>query len=136
MFSYQRTAQYHETDQMGIIHHANYLKWMEEARIAYLQSIGISYAELEKQGIVSPVVDIHIAYRHPAHFADRICIGIQAESYSGVRLVLRYEMTNAEGLVVANAESTHCFQRNGRIVSLKKACPAVSEKLEQGLLDR
>ena len=47
MFSYIRKAQYHETDQMGIIHHSNYIKWMEESRIEYLKSNGIDYKQIE-----------------------------------------------------------------------------------------
>ena len=46
MFAYTRKAQYHETDQMGIIHHANYIKWMEEARLAYLEKLGLSKKEI------------------------------------------------------------------------------------------
>ena len=60
MFSYRRKAHYHETDQMGIIHHANYLKWMEEARVAFLEELGYSYKRLEEEGIVSPVMEIGI----------------------------------------------------------------------------
>ena len=53
MFCYQRRPQYHETDQMGIIHHANYIKWMEEARIAFLAEIGFPYEAMEADGLVS-----------------------------------------------------------------------------------
>ena len=51
---YRRKAQYHETDQMGIIHHSNYVKWMEEARIDFMKEMGFGYGEVEKRGIVSP----------------------------------------------------------------------------------
>ena len=47
MFTYRRRAYYHETDQMGLIHHSNYLKWMEEGRIAFLDEMGLSYKEME-----------------------------------------------------------------------------------------
>lgn len=58
MFKYIRRAQYHETDQMHIIHHSNYVKWMEEARTAYLDQMGLGYKEVEALGIISPVVSI------------------------------------------------------------------------------
>ena len=67
MFTYTRTAQYHETDQMGVIHHANYLKWMEEARIAFLDSVGLSYRGVEQGGIVSPVTAVTVEYKRPVY---------------------------------------------------------------------
>ena len=55
---YRRKAQYHETDQMGIIHHSNYVKWMEEARIDFMKEMGFGYGEVENRGIVSPVAGV------------------------------------------------------------------------------
>lgn len=63
MFKYIRRAQYHETDQMHIIHHSNYVKWMEEARTAYLDQMGLGYKEVEALGIISPVVSISLDYK-------------------------------------------------------------------------
>lgn len=60
---YRRRAQYHETDQMGIIHHSNYIKWMEEARIAFMGEMGFGYGEVEKRGIVSPVAGVSVSYK-------------------------------------------------------------------------
>ena len=51
MYCYRRKAQYHETDQMGVIHHANYVKWMEEARVAYLDALGFGYVDIERAGL-------------------------------------------------------------------------------------
>ncbi len=125
MFIYQRTAQYHETDQMGFIHHSNYIKWMEESRIAFLQSIGAEYRHLEEQGLISPVTDIHVSYKTPVRFTDTVLIGIQIKSYSGVRLELSYEIRNSDGALHASADSTHCFLENGRVVSLRKRYPSL-----------
>ena len=55
---YLRKVHYHETDKMGITHHTNYIKWMEEARIDFLDQIGWSYARLEREGILSPVIGV------------------------------------------------------------------------------
>lgn len=125
MFIYQRTAQYHETDQMGFIHHANYIKWMEESRIAFLQSIGVQYRHLEEQGLISPVTDIHVSYKNPVRFSDTVLIGIRIRSYSGVRLELSYELRSSDGTLHASADSTHCFLENGRVVSLRKRNPSL-----------
>ena len=53
---YRHKVQYYETDKMGITHHSNYIRWMEEARIWFLSEIGFSYAKLEEMGMVSPVL--------------------------------------------------------------------------------
>ena len=65
---YRRKAQYHETDQMGIIHHSNYVKWMEEARIDFMKELGFGYGEVEKRGIVSPVAGVSVSYKKPVLF--------------------------------------------------------------------
>ena len=67
---YRRKAQYHETDQMGIIHHSNYVKWMEEARIDFMKELGFGYGEVEKRGIVSPVAGVSVSYKKPVLFDD------------------------------------------------------------------
>lgn len=61
-------AQYYETDQMGIIHHANYLHWFEEARIDMMEQMGMGYDLMEKQGIISPVLSVHCDYKSMARF--------------------------------------------------------------------
>ena len=53
--SFVRTALYYETDQMGIIHHSNYIRWFEEARLHYMKELGLPYDELERMGIIIPV---------------------------------------------------------------------------------
>ena len=58
MEKYVHKVNYYETDKMGITHHSNYIRWMEEARIAFFDAIGFSYKKLEEQGIVSPVLGI------------------------------------------------------------------------------
>lgn len=70
MFVYKRRAQYHETDQMGIIHHSNYVKWMEEARVRFMDLLGLGYREMEEQGIQSPVAGISVDYKKSFRFDD------------------------------------------------------------------
>ena len=72
MFRELRKAQYHETDQMGVIHHAAYVKWMEEARVAYLDRLGYGYVEIERDGVVCPVIGISIDYKRPVTFFDEV----------------------------------------------------------------
>ena len=56
--AYQHKVQYYETDQMGIVHHSNYIRWFEEARTDYMERLGIGYEKMEEQGILSPVLSV------------------------------------------------------------------------------
>ena len=130
MFVYSRKAHYHETDQMGVIHHANYPKWMEEARVAFLEEKGLSYRVMEDAGVVSPVVSLSIEYKRPARFDDEVEVQLEIANYTGVRLEVSYTFFNrTRNELCAAASSAHCFLREGRIVSLKKALPGVHEGL-------
>ena len=60
---YQHKVQYYETDKMGIVHHSNYIRWMEEARIDFLDSIDFGFAMLESQGVISPVIGVECDYK-------------------------------------------------------------------------
>ena len=79
MFSYSHTVQYYETDKMGVTHHSNYIRFMEEARIAFMQSIGWSYDKMESMEIVSPVVNVSCSYKKPSTFADIININTEVK---------------------------------------------------------
>ena len=92
---YRRKAQYHETDQMGIIHHSNYIKWMEEARIAFMGEMGFGYGEVEKRGIISPVAGVSVSYKKPVLFGDEVEITVSVKKYNGAVLELEYEFYNA-----------------------------------------
>lgn len=76
---YQHKVQYYETDKMGITHHSNYIRWMEEARIDFLEKIGWSFARIEAEGIVSPVISVDVKYRKTTTFNDLITILVQVE---------------------------------------------------------
>ena len=130
MFTYSRKAQYHETDKMGIIHHSNYVKWMEETRVAFMDSIGYSFRRMEQTGIASPVVGITVDYKKPVEFDDDVEVRFSILKYSGAVLELGYEFYNAaKGEVCTVATSRHCFVKDGRLVSLKKALPEFDEIL-------
>ena len=132
MYTYIRRAQYHETDQMGIIHHSNYVKWMEEARIRFLEEMGIDYRRLEESGIISPIVGISVQYKKTVRFDDEVHIGVYVKKYNGIRLELGYEMRDqADGAVCTNASSQSCFTKNGVIVSLQKERPELDAKVRE-----
>ena len=124
MESYVHKVQYYETDRMGITHHSNYIRWMEEARIAFLAGIGFSYAKLEEMGVVSPILSISCKFLAATTFDDDIFITVSVTEFRGVKLHLAYVMKNAEGKTVCEAASEHAFlDRNGRPVRMKKEYP-------------
>lgn len=130
MFLYRRKAQYHETDQMGVIHHANYIKWLEEARVAFMDMLGCGYAEIERNGVVSPVVAVSVDYRRPTMFADETEIGVRIARYSSRVLEIGYEVRNlTKGTLAAEAVTKHCFLKDGAVVSLKTALPKLDEAI-------
>ena len=132
-YAYIRKVQYHETDKMGITHHANYIKWMEEARIDFLAQHGYSYAKLEADGIVSPVIGIDCQYKHATTFDDTVRIRVTVEEFKGVRLIIGYIMENADtGALVLTGRSTHCFTTpDGKPIILKRQHPAFDTLLRE-----
>lgn len=131
MFTYIRKAQYHETDQMGVIHHANYVRWMEEARVAFMDEIGFSYRKMEESGVVSPVTALTVEYRRPVHFDDTVELRLRIAKYDhGVALELSYAFFDlTTSTLCASAVSRHCFLKNGRPVSLRRTLPALDTLL-------
>ena len=127
---YTHTVQYYETDKMGITHHSNYIRWMEEARVEFLAQMGWDYAKLESLGIVSPVTAVDCKYMISTTFAEKITITVSIAEFKGVRLKLAYTMKNTEGKVVCQAHSEHCFlDTSGNLIRLKKDFPEFYEAL-------
>lgn len=126
MQKYEYQAQYYETDQMGIIHHSNYIRWFESARIWYMNQIGVDYADMEKMGIISPVLEVHCVYKSMVHFGDVVEIIPKIEKYNGVKLELSYIVRDKETQEIRTyGDSKHCFlDREGRPLALKKAASA------------
>ena len=127
---YEHHAKYYETDQMGIIHHSNYVKWMEEARMDLMEQIGLSYKQMEAMEIISPVLSISVEYHSMVHFDDTVVIQTKLVKYNGVKMELEYVMTDKEtGELRTTAKSSHCFlNRSGKPISLKRAYPELDTK--------
>ena len=124
MKPYIHKVQYYETDMMGVAHHANYIRWMEEARVDFMDQLGFPYRDMEKAGVVSPVRSVSADFRHPCAFADEIRIEVSPESFNGVVLSIKYTMRNKDGETVCAARSEHVFlTREGRFVRLRREMP-------------
>lgn len=122
MRAYEHEAQYYETDQMGIIHHSNYIRWFESARIWYMHEIGVDYKDMEELGVISPVLEVSCTYKSMVHFGDVVEIVPKVESYNGIKLSISYTVTDKHsGELRTIGRSSHCFlNKEGRPVSLKK----------------
>ena len=134
MDPYIHTVQYYETDRMGITHHSNYIRWMEEARVDLLTQIGWPLEKLEGMGLFIPVVALDCRYKHPTTFADRVSVTVTPVKWGGARMTLGYEMRKEDGKLVCTASSEHCFlDPTGRIVRLQRDFPEVFQSF-YGLL--
>ena len=133
MFEYVHKVHYYETDKMGIVHHSNYIRWMEEARVAFLDEIGASFAVMEARGLQSPVVSVACNYRRPTRFDDRVRIRVRIEKYNSVVLQVAYEMYNeTTGELACTASSEHCFvDASGKPISIAKGWPDIDATLKE-----
>lgn len=125
MTPYVRQIQYYETDKMGIVHHSNYIRWFEEARIRFIGQAE-HYLVMEKAGIMMPVTDVTCKYITSAEFGDTVEIHLRLNFFNGIRAVFGYEIYRvSDQALVATGESSHCFwEQTHRIpVNLKKWYP-------------
>lgn len=124
---YIHKVHYFETDKMQVVHHSNYIRWFESARIDILEQLGIGYDVTESYGMVSPVVSVGCQYKESARFNDRLEILCIPTRYTGVRLSFRYEVKSLEtGGLCATGTSEHCFSMadsTGRPLSVKRNFP-------------
>lgn len=132
-FIYLRKVHYHETDKMGITHHSNYIRWMEESRVHFMDEVGYGYKRMEEDGIVSPVISVECRYKTPTTFDDEVRIEVGVAEFRGVKLVMKYEMTNNKtGELVLTGKTEHCFLTpEGRPVPLKKKLPEFDALLKE-----
>lgn len=110
----QVRVRYAETDRMGLLHHANYLVYLEQARIELLRAMGVSYKDLEDQGFLLVLIRAEVRYRKPARYDDLLTIRTSVERATSVRIDHRYEVL-CDGQLLAEASTTlACIDRTGR----------------------
>lgn len=119
MKPYKHLVQYYETDKMGITHHSNYIRWMEEARLDYLRQLGFDYVEFEKMGFMSPVIGLNnVKYKKPTTVGEIIDITVSVKAYNTVLLTFHYEMYR-DGVLVCEGDTEHCFiSKEGQMIRL------------------
>ena len=133
MRQFIRKAKYYETDQMGIIHHSNYIRWMEEARIDMLDQLGYPYRRFEEMGYMSPVLHAECEYKKSVKFDDEVKIVVSLQEFGRVKFTLRYDIYNMSegGELSAYGTTTHCFlNKDGRPVLIDKEMQEFTETMK------
>lgn len=127
-------VRYAETDQMGVVYHANYLLYMEDARTAFLEAAGYPYAQMEEQGFLSPVVDVRLSYGSPLRYGQTVIVRICVVSNRPTKTTYAYQfftedMDFEHDKPLATAESTHCIvdANTFKPTSIKRALPELYE---------
>ena len=132
------TIRYAETDKMGVVYHANYLLYFEDARSNFLETIGYPYSLIEEAGFVSPVVDLQISYGVPLRYGDKAIIRTRITSAKPTKTIYAYEVFK-EGMdldhdkPLCTGQSTHCLVEADtfRPVSMKRVTPRLYELYKQ-----
>ena len=130
MITYKHEVKYYECDRMGVTHHSNYVRFMEEARVDYLDQLGYGFEKIEADNVFSPVVSIQCEYKRPTTFKDIIEIEVFISFMTETKFEFTYVMRVGEK-VVCNGKSLHCFIENGRPVAISKRLPELYHAIEQ-----
>ena len=130
-YTYIHKTQYYESDQMGVIHHSNYIRWFEEARTAFMDDRGYTYARLEHEGIISPVLTVECEYRKMMHYGDTARIELELEKFNGIKMIVSYKVyLDSTGELCTVGKSSHCFlDSDHKPVSMKKINREFYEKM-------
>lgn len=107
---FKRQINYYETDKMQVVHHSNYVRYLEECRMDFLRQIHLDYREMEKKRIMIPVLGVECSYESPVRFGETICIVPKLEKFHGVKFELSYRIYSEDYKVLHNvARTSHCF---------------------------
>ncbi len=127
---YERKVLYYETDKMAIVHHSNYIRWFEEARLFYMEERGYPYSKMESLGVMIPVLSAECKYKVPVKFGQTVLICARVLEFSGARLFVGYEVRDKEtGRLHAAGKTSHCFVKadSFRPIRLTKEHPDMAE---------
>lgn len=126
-------VRYQETDQMGVVYHANYLVWFEIGRTKFIENLGLSYAKMEEENVVSPVIDANLSFKQPIRYGEKAFVETWLEHYDGLRTVYGYHILNAENEIAVSGTTKHVIvnKETFRPLSLRRTFPEWHEKYKQ-----
>lgn len=102
-------VRYGETDQMGYCYYGNYAQYFEVGRVEALRALGMSYRDLEEQGIMLPVSTFSVKYLAPAYYDDELTITTTIFEISGSRIYFGYDIRNSKDTLISKAETMLVF---------------------------
>jgi acyl-CoA thioester hydrolase len=118
-----------DTDQMGVVYYANYLRYFEAARAAYWRSLGKTYKDLEAWGVALPVVEAHCHYRSPAYYEDLVSVELRVSELRGASLRFAYRIYRGDQLLADGTTRHAVVGRDGRPravpAALREAIPPI-----------
>lgn len=122
-------VRYGETDQMGVVYHGNYAQFLEMGRVEWLRFLGVSYRDMEENGVMLPVVSLSVKYIKPALYDDLLTVKTILKKKPSVRIEFEYTITNEGGEIIAEANTTLAFMDINRKRPVK--CPEyILDKLD------
>lgn len=128
---YRRSVNYYETDQMGIVHHSNYIRYFEEARMDMMEQIEMPYVTLEEKGLLIPVLSVECQYQKPLLFGETFEIFSRLVHYDGIKMQFAYEIY-VERELRTKGNSRHCFlDKEMKPVRMKREFPDIYHKLKE-----
>jgi len=129
----EHKVHYYETDKMAVVHHSNYIRWFEDARLDFLQNMNINFASLEEEGYISPVLSVSARYISPMKYGDTAITETKLVRITDYKYEFVYTVKNsADQKICAEGKSSHCFlDVNGNPVSLKKSKPEIWKSLAE-----
>jgi acyl-CoA thioester hydrolase len=113
---------YGDTDQMGVVYYANYLRWFEKGRAEWLRQIGLPYGEIEQQGFHFPVAEVSCHYSHPARYDEVVKIETELAELGRASLTFSYRiMRETDDVLLATGSTKHaCIDHAGRVARIPK----------------
>lgn len=117
-YEFEIRVRYYETDGQGVVHHANYFKYLELARVEQLLASGYDYADLERQGYLLVVSKISAKFHLPSRFGDTLRIWLRTQRARGARIDHTYKIYRGDQLVVEAESTIACIDRQGRVQRL------------------
>ena len=136
-YTYKRKINYYETDKMGIVHHSNYIRFLEEARSRWLENYNIPMNKLEQMGYTIPTLEVHVKYKTHVTEGDTILITPRISEYNGVRMTVSYDVIDEKtGNIVIEATTKHCFTDiDLRPINMKKKNEEINRIFDTDLKD-
>lgn len=129
---YERKINYYETDKMSIVHHSNYARFLEEARIDLMENYNLPFAELEDRGYMIPVLELQGSFIEAVRFGETVRIYVYIDTVTSARFKFKYKIFDAKtGKLKHTAESSHCIiDSEFRPVAFKRLPQDLKDRLE------